>query len=146
MFFRNLTLFRFSPSVAQSLSDLESALARRRLRPCGPLKTVSRGFVSPFGPDGEVLTLTLGHASLFTLGAEEKLLPAAVVNAELAQRLRRTTARRGKPVGGRERRRLKAEVLDELLPRAFVLPSRLNACVDVKNGWLLLDTASRKAA
>lgn len=146
MFFRNLTLFRFSPAVAKSLDDLEAALAGRALRACGPLESATRGFVSPFGPESNVLTHRIGHATLFTLGAEEKLLPAAVVNAELGQRLRETAARRGRPVGGRERRRLKAEVLDTLLPRAFVRPSRLNAYVDTKNGWLVLDTASCKAA
>jgi recombination associated protein RdgC len=146
MFFRNLTLFRFSPAVAKTLGDLESALADHALRPCGPLESVTRGFVSPFGPESGVLSHRVGHATLFTLGSEEKLLPAAVVNAELGVRLRQTAAKRGRPVGGRERKRLKAEVLDTLLPRAFVRPSRLDAYVDTRHGWLVLDTASRKAA
>src|SRR5579885_620121 len=146
MFFRNLTLFRFSSEVAKSLDDLESVLAEHALRPCGPLESVTRGFVSPFGPESSVLTHKVGRATLFTLGAEEKLLPAAVVNAELGARLRKTAEKRGRPVSGRERKRLKAEVLDALLPRAFVRPARVNAYLDVKNGWLVLDTASRKAA
>ncbi len=146
MFFRNLTLFRFSSAVAQSLGDLGPALAARALRPCGPLEAATHGFVSPFGPESEVLAHTVGHATLVTLGGEEKLLPAAVVNAELGKRLRQEAARRGRPLGGRQRRALKAEVLDTLLPQAFVRPSRLDAYVDVKTGWLVLDTASRKAA
>jgi recombination associated protein RdgC len=146
MFFRNLTLFRFSPSVAKSLKDLDAALADHALRACGPLELATRGFVSPFGPDSEVLSHTVGNATLLTLGSEEKLLPAAVINAELGKRLRKEAERRGKPVGGRQRRAIKAEVLDVLLPQAFVRPSRLNAYVDSKNGWLVLDTASRKAA
>lgn len=146
MFFRNLTLFRFSPTVAKTLGDLESTLADHALRPCGPLESATRGFVSPFGPGSAVLAHTIGHATLFALGSEEKLLPAAVVNAELGTRLRKIAEKRGRPVGGRERKRLKAEVLDALLPRAFVRPSRLDAYVDTKNGWLVLDTASRKAA
>src|SRR6185437_7390150 len=146
MFFRNLTLFRFSPALAASLTDLETALARHALRPCGPLESVTRGFVSPFGPESDALSHRIGDAILFTLGAEEKLLPSAVLNAELGIRLRKAAAERGRPVGARERKRLKAEVLDVLLPRAFVRPSRLNGYVDTKNGWLVLDTASRKAA
>ncbi|MEO7149729.1 MAG: recombination-associated protein RdgC [Rhodanobacteraceae bacterium] len=146
MFFRNLTLFRFSPAIAKSLCDLEVALAKRALRPCGPLETATRGFVSPFGPESEVLAHRIGHTTLFTLGAEEKLLPAAMVNAELGSRLRQAATARDRPVGGRERQRLKAEVMEALLPRAFVRPSRLNAYLDTKNGWLVLDTASRKAA
>jgi recombination associated protein RdgC len=146
MLFRNLTLFRFSPAAAASLARLDTALAGHALRPCGPLETAAHGFVSPFGPDSQVLSHTVGHATLFTLGSEEKLLPAAVVNAELARRLRDEAGRRGRPVGGRRRRTLKAEVLDSLLPRAFVRPAILNIYVDGKNGWLVLDTASRKAA
>ena len=146
MFFRNLTLFRFSPSVARSLKDLDAALADHALRACGPLELATRGFVSPFGPDSEVLSHTVGKATLVTLGTEEKLLPSAVINAELGKRLRKEAERRGRPVGGRQRRAIKAEVLDALLPQAFVRPSRLNAWLDSKNGWLVLDTASRKAA
>lgn len=146
MFFRNLTLFRFSPSVADAAADLETALATRALRPCGPLEAATRGFVSPFGPDSEVLTHSVGRATLATLGGEEKLLPAAVVNAELGKRLRKEAERRGRPVGGRQRRAIKAEVLDTLLPQAFVRPSRLNLYLDLEHGWLVLDTASRKAA
>jgi recombination associated protein RdgC len=146
MFFRNLTLFRFSASAAKSLKDLDAALAGQALRPCGPLEIATRGFVSPFGPDSEALSHVVGKAILVTLGVEEKLLPAAVVNAELGKRLRREAERRGRPVSGRQRRAIKAEVLDVLLPQAFVRPSRLNAWLDSKNGWLVLDTASRKAA
>jgi recombination associated protein RdgC len=146
MFFRNLTLFRFSSSAAKSLKDLDAALADHTLRPCGPLEVATRGFISPFGPDSEVLSHTVGKATLVTLGSEEKLLPAAVVNAELGRRLRKEADRRGRPVGGRQRRAIRAEVLDALLPQAFVRPARLNAYLDAKNGWLVLDTASRKAA
>ena len=146
MFFLILTLFRFSPSVARSLKDLDAALADHALRACGPLELATRGFVSPFGPDSEVLSHTVGKATLVTLGTEEKLLPSAVINAELGKRLRKEAERRGRPVGGRQRRAIKAEVLDALLPQAFVRPSRLNAWLDSKNGWLVLDTASRKAA
>lgn len=146
MFFRNLTLFRFSPSAGQSLKDLDAALAGHALRACGPLEVATRGFVSPFGPDSEVLSHSVGNATLVTLGSEEKLLPSAVVNAELGKRLRKEAARRGKPVGGRQRRAIKAEVLDTLLPQAFIRPSRLSAYLETKNGWLVLDTASRKAA
>ena len=49
MFFRNLTLFRFSPAVATDLDRLDDALAEHRLRPCGPLEMFTRGFVPPVG-------------------------------------------------------------------------------------------------
>jgi len=56
------------------------------------------------------------------------------------------TDKTGKPVGSRERKRLKDEVLTDLLPRAFTRLSKRTAYMDTENGWLVIDTASRKAA
>lgn len=146
MFFRNLSLFRFSPAVARELDGLDEALAKHPLRACGPLEMSTRGFVSPLGRDEEALTRTLGHCTLFTLGSEDKILPAAVVNEAVSMRARALAEKEDRRIGGRQRRQMKQEVLDELLPRAFSRPSRLDVYVDRKNGWLVLDTSSRKSA
>ena len=45
MFFRNLTLFRFSPAVATDLDRLDEALADHRLRPCGPAYLSTRNML-----------------------------------------------------------------------------------------------------
>ncbi|HUB88493.1 MAG TPA: recombination-associated protein RdgC [Dyella sp.] len=147
MFFRNLTLFRFSPSVAEDLSRLDEALNDHRLRPCGPLEMSTRGFVPPVGRgDDAPMTHVVNACTLVTVGGEEKLLPAAVVNDELQRKVQKIAEEEGRKVGGRERKRLKEDLLTELLPRAFVRSSRMSAYVDRKNGWLVLDTASRKSA
>lgn len=146
MFFRNLTLFRFSSALVSQLDDLDQALSRHMLRPCGPLELFTRGFISPLGPESEAMTRTLGHHTLFSLGQEDKLLPAAVVAAETGRRARTMAASEGRTVTARQRRQLKQAVLEELMPRAFSRPSRTDAWLDRKHGWLVIDTASRKAA
>jgi recombination associated protein RdgC len=147
MFFRNLTLFRFSPAVAKDLKRLDEALADHRLRPCGPLEMGTRGFVPPVGRGDEAaLTHEVNKCTLLTVGSEEKLLPAAVVNDELQRKVQKIAEEEGRKVGGRERKRIKEDLLTELLPRAFVRSSRMSSYVDRKNGWLVLDTASRKSA
>lgn len=147
MFFRNLTLFRFSPSVAEDLKRLDEALGEHRLRPCGPLEMGTRGFVPPVGRgDDAPMTHAVNACTLITVGGEEKLLPAAVVNDELQRKVQKIAEEEGRKVGGRERKRIKEDLLTELLPRAFVRSSRMSAYVDRKNGWLVLDTASRKSA
>ncbi|MDE2156936.1 MAG: recombination-associated protein RdgC [Xanthomonadaceae bacterium] len=147
MFFRNLTLFRFSPAVAADLERLDAVLAGHRLRPCGPLEMFTRGFVPPAGRGEDMpLTHTVRHCTLLTVGGEDKLLPAQVVNEELQRKVRKIADEEGRKVGGRERKRIKEDLLSELLPRAFVRNSRMSAYVDKKNGWLVLDTASRKSA
>jgi len=147
MFFRNLSLFRFSPAVAAELSRLDEALAERRLRPCGPLEMFTRGFVQPSGnADHGSMTLAIRYCVLMVIGGQDKLLPSAVINGELQSKVQKIAEEEGRKVGGRERKRIKDDLLTELLPRAFVRGSRLSAYVDKKNGWLVLDTASRKAA
>ncbi len=146
MFFRNLTLFRFSEAHAKTLNELEDHLDAARLRPCGPLELATRGFVSPYGRHETALVHRVGSFALVTLGGEDKLLPGSVVSEALAERLQKIAAEEGRRVGARERKRLKDEVLTDLLPRAFVRPYRLSIYVDSKNGWLVVDSSSRKAA
>lgn len=146
MFFRNLTLFRFSEKVADDLDNLEAALDTHRLRPCGPMEMASHGFVPPLGPDAQALTHAVGRSLLATVGSEDKLLPASVVNEELSRKVRKLAEAEGRRVGGRERKRLKQETLDQLLPRAFSRPSRLSVWLEREAGWAVFDTASRKAA
>ncbi|HEY8683196.1 MAG TPA: recombination-associated protein RdgC, partial [Rhodanobacter sp.] len=108
MFFRNLTLFRFSPAVATDLERLDEVLAEHRLRPCGPLEMFTKGFVPPVGRgEGEPLTHTVKRCTLMTVGGEDKLLPAAVINDELHRKVQKIAEEEGRKVGGRERKRIK---------------------------------------
>ncbi len=147
MFFRNATLFRFSTAVAADLKRLDEVLGEHRLRPCGPMEMFTKGFVPPVGNDDDSPLLnTVKHCTWLTVGGEDKMLPAAVVNDELQRKMRKIAEEHGRKVGGRERKRLKEDVITELLPRAFVRSSRLSGYVDTRHGWLVLDTSSRKSA
>jgi recombination associated protein RdgC len=146
MLFRNLTLFRFPSSLRLALEAIDQHLPEAALKPVGPLQLSSRGFVSPFGRGDDSLSHRVGNCILFTLGGEDKILPSAVVNEALAAKLDALREREGRNPGGRERKRLKDEVLTDLLPRAFVRPSRSNAYFDLDRGWLVVDTSSRKVA
>ena len=146
MFFRNLTLFRFNPSLKKSFDAIDDALAECALKPVGPLEAMSRGFVSPFGRDQPALSHRVGPALWLTLGGDDRLLPSAVINDEVQRKLAQVEQREGRKLGGRARKRLKEDVVHELLPRAFVRPSRLNASIDLAQGVLAIDTSSRKSA
>ena len=85
---------------------------------------MSRGFVSPFGRDQPALSHRVGSALWLTLGGEDRLLPSSVINDEVQRKLAQVEQREGRKLGGRARKRLKEDVVHELLPRAFVRPSR----------------------
>jgi len=146
MWFRNLTLFRFSEKTARSLKSLEDKLAEHRLRPPGPLELATQGFISPFGRDAEALTHKVGDFVLLNVASERRLLPSSVVNDELSARLKKISEKEGRKVGSKERQRLKDEILTDLLPRAFTKMSRTACYLSLKSGFVVLDTASRKSA
>ncbi len=143
MFFRNLTLFRFPTSI--DFSEIDKLLPEALLRPVGPLEMTSRGFISPFGRDEqEALSHRIGDFLWLTVGGEDKILPGSVVNDLLARKVAEIEEKEGRRPGGRARKRLKDDLIHELLPRAFVKTSRTDAMLDLQHGYVAVDTSSRK--
>ena len=146
MFFRNLTFFRFPTTLAKTLDDLDARLEECKLKPVGPSELMSRGFISPFGRDGATMSHRVGDAIWITLGGEDRLLPSAVINDQLGRKLAEIEEKEGRRLGGRARKRLKEDIVLELLPRAFVRPVRCSATLDLEHGFIAVDTSSRKTA
>ncbi len=144
MFFKNLVLLRFPTTL--DLSEIDDQVAQAPLKPVGPLEMSSRGFISPFGRNEEVATHRVGDAIWLSVGGENKLLPGAVVNDMLARKLDELEAKEGRRPGGKTRKRLKDDLLHDLLPRAFVKPSRTDALIDCGHGFIAVDCSSRKTA
>lgn len=144
MFFRALTMFRFPTSL--DLSALDDGLQACAFKPVGPLELSSRGFAPPLGKHAHGLSHRCGDALWLTLGGEDRLLPAAVVDKALQERLDQIGAREGRVPGGRARKRLKEEIVTELLPRSHAKPWRLDALLDLRRGVIAVDTTSRRAA
>ena len=162
--FRNLTVFAFPLAFADFLRELaardpaydacaepgqyslQAQLAACALKPVGPLELSRRGFVSPFGRGHAALFDQVGDALWVTLGGEDKILPAAVVNDMLQKKLAEIEDHEGRKPSGRARRALKEDLVHHMLPVAFVKPGRADALIDLKRGLLVVDTSSRKVA
>jgi recombination associated protein RdgC len=143
MFFRNLTLFRFPTTT--KLDELDSGLNECQLKPVGPLELSSRGFISPFGRDSEEMSHNRSDATWLAVGGEDKILPGSVVNDMLNKKLSEIEAKEGRKPGGKTRKRIKDELITDLLPRAFVKPSRTDALIDMGLGVVAVDSSSRKS-
>lgn len=143
MFFRNLTFFRFP--TTHDFSQLDELLPEAALKPVGPLELSSSGFVSPFGRGEEALSHRIDKSIWLSVGSENKILPGSVVNDLLAQKVAEIEDKEGRKLGGKARKRLKDDLLHELLPRAFVKSSRTDALLDLEHGFLAVDTSSRKS-
>ena len=143
MFFRNLTFFRFP--THHDFSQLDELLPEAALKPVGPLELSSSGFVSPFGRGEQALSHRIEKSIWLSVGSENKILPGSVVNDLLAQKVAEIEEKEGRKLGGKARKRLKDDLLHELLPRAFVKSSRTDALLDLEHGFLAVDTSSRKS-
>ena len=144
MWFKNLTVYRLPADWSGSAASLEEALARRPLQPCSPLEMRSMGWVPPATTDR--LLHTLGEHHLLALGVDQKLLPASIVRQEAERRARIQAASQGFPVGRRQMRALKMQVLDELRARALSRRRVTRAWIDPRGGWLVVDSASDRRA
>ncbi|TQV33022.1 recombination-associated protein RdgC [Xanthomonas perforans] len=143
MFFRNLTMFRFPTSL--DLAAVEELLPQCALKPVGPLEMSSRGFVSPFGrEETEQLSHRLGDFRWLAIGGQDKMLPGAVINDALEQKCAEIEKADGRRPGGKARKRLKDDIIHELLPKAFVRNSRTDVILDLANGVAIVNTSSRK--
>jgi recombination associated protein RdgC len=144
MFFHALIMFRFP--TALNLGGLEAALADCVLRPVGPLEWATSGFIPPYGAHAAALAHMHEGMFLLAIGTEERLLPPAVIDKALQERLDAIFEQQGRRPGGRARIRMRDEVIFELLPKSHVRQTRLDVVVDTRNGTIGVNTSSRRAA
>jgi recombination associated protein RdgC len=79
MWFKNLTLFRFTEAFPFSANELEEKLEQIRFRPCGQNEEFSFGWTAPLGRSSEQLIHTSNQFIMVCAQKEEKVLPAAVI-------------------------------------------------------------------
>lgn len=146
MWFKNLSLYRLIGQLDLSPEALEAQLVSQRFKPCGGLDASTYGWESPLGPDAPALLHVAAGRIMICLRREERVLPSAVIREALDERVREIQAAEQRAVGRKERQQLKAEVIVNLLPRAFARSVRVYAYIDATNGWVVVDTASPKRA
>ena len=146
MWFKNLTLFRLSQSFDLTPEDLAQALDGKQLRPCGSLEPFTYGWAPPLGRGGTGLVHAANGCILVCARKEERLLPASVVRDEVEERISKIELLEARPIGGKEKRRIRDDVTFDLLPRAFTRSTDTHAYLSPADGWLVINTAVAKRA
>ncbi len=139
MWFHNLQLYRWAPCT-MSVDKLQQQLERGTLRPTAGHETQSRGWVAPRA-DGDLVHAANGHW-LIRLDTETRLLPPAVINAEVRVRAEALADHQGFGPGRKQLRELRERVTKELLPRAFPMRVATYVWIDPVNGWFCVDAGS----
>lgn len=140
---RSAFLFRFTGEFPPGLAEvLEDHVAQDPSK----LQIQSSGFVPVSEGSLDELVVSIHGFQFMRYESRERVVPAAVIKAELNKRIKSYKSRVGHIPGRREKLRLKDEVLMDLLPQAFIKPSSGLICVDEARKLLYVCASSPAAA
>ncbi len=144
--YRNLVAYSVEiPAMAdQSIDQVVEALNESlpAFSPVGEHQGVSAGF-TPVVDDGDLAQLVPGGWAL-RFRVDTKVVPSSEVAKELKLRKDSIREATGRVPGKKEIQQLKAEIIHDLLPRAFPRSSGAVAVFSVKTGRLYVNNASQK--
>jgi recombination associated protein RdgC len=141
MWFKNLKLYALTQTLDIAEQDLEDKLAEFSFRPCGSQDLATMGFSSPFN-NGKTLIHSAAGRVWITLKKQERILPATVVNAELAEKVAQIEAETGSPVGKKAQQDMKQEIVHRLLPMAFTKNSFTHGFISTKDNLVVVDASA----
>lgn len=144
MWFKNLTLFRLSPTWTPSSDELEALLKENQFLPnqLSAHQVVNVGW-SPFFEEEGTLVHKIEHNYLIKLTVEKKLLPPSVINQHTKEKVKEVEERQGFKVGRKQMKEIKENVISSLRPKAFSVYQDIKVWLDIKNHWLIINTASK---
>lgn len=137
--FKNAQIYRLPRPWPVEPDELLEALKPQAFTPCTSMELQRNGW-APIGDQG--IVYKVGRQLFLQLRTEKKLLPASVIKEAAAARCLELEEQQGFAPGRKQRLEVRERVADELLPRAFSIPSRTGVWIDPVNGWLVVDAAS----
>ena len=145
MLFKNAKFYTLTSPV--DLSYIESRLSEFAFRPCGSMETSTVGWAAPIpGVKSTLLCHIVQGVHFFALKKEERILPARVINRELAEKVEAIEAETGSVVGKKAQVDIKQEIITRLLPQAFCDQSVIYGAVIPESRLVIVQASSDSAA
>ena len=141
MWFKNAKLYQLTQPLSFDDENLQECLNNVVFRPCGSQELATMGFAPPM-PGGKELFHAVGENYLFCLKKQERILPAAVINAELADKVLQIEQEQGSPLGKKAQQDLKEEIIQRLLPQAFTKNSFTFGFISLKENLVIVDASA----
>lgn len=145
--FKSIRVFKIADDWQRpSPKAIESALAKAVFTPLGATQKESLGWISPRPQDHSPLLEVIGGQWILKLQSEHKSVPGSVLKKALTQRCKRIEEETGRKVGRKEKKVLKEEIEQDLLPRAFSKTAATLVWLDPGKGRLVVGSASQRTA
>ena len=144
MWFKNIKAYQITQPLSLDDDDLERVLSEQAFRPCKSQDLATMGFASPFSQAGKQGTMfqRVGQRYWLTVKKQEKLLPAAVINAELDDMVAKIEMETGSPVGKKAKADLKQEIQTRLLPQAFTKNTYPHGFISLEDNLVAVDASA----
>ena len=140
--FKNVRFYRLTGTWPESEQELTEALSTASFRPCGPLTEETSGWEPPGADPAGPLGRRLGGADLLQLRSQSRLLPSAAINEALDERIEEIRDRMGQEPGHREKRRLKEQTRDSLLPKTLLRSERTKGFLFLSEKIFAIDAST----
>lgn len=146
MWFNNLQVYRFTKPFRLTAEVLDEQLAAHPFAPCNNQQTSSYGWVTPLGKHSPQYVHATNGYLMICAREQEKILPAAVINEKLEEKVRELEEKESREVYRKEKTAIKEELMFDLLPRAFARSRLQYAYIAPRQGLLIVNSASAKRA
>ncbi|WP_199610811.1 recombination-associated protein RdgC [Flocculibacter collagenilyticus] len=146
MWFSNLYFYRFTKPFELSADELDKRLEANIFSPCGSQDIAKFGWVNALGKYGQTLSHSAAGNLLLCAKREEKILPTAVINDMLAEKVEAIELKESRPVKKKEKDTLKEDIIHQLLPRAFSKSSLLYGYIAPQHDLLVINSSSATKA
>lgn len=118
--FSNLLVYRIlKPQVIADLAAVEEQMDTKCARAPANQELSTIGFVEPAGEEGHYLEAA-GNGHVFAVQIATRMLPGKIVRREVQHKVQQIEESQQRKVYAREKQQIKDEVIQALLPRAFV--------------------------
>ncbi|MGP9768571.1 recombination-associated protein RdgC [Halomonas sp. AOP13-D3-9] len=141
--FDNALLYR-AHSPVPGPDEMTGLIQEHLFRSCAPIEAKRVGWSTVCG---DVLAYSMQSQYLILrFRRQERLLPASAVKELVEERAAEMEKASGSPLRRAEKKLLKEQIYEELLPTALKRTGHFLVAIDTKRSWILVDTASRKKA
>ena len=151
MWFKAVRLYQLGGESRFDFESIEKALDTARFTREGVAQKLTTGWVSPLPSGGrseEELPIVYQQSDrmMICLRRDEKILPAAVINAEVETRIDEIELKQDRKVYRKEKLQIKDDVIADLLPRAFIKSRRVYAYLCRQRNMLIVNATSASLA
>lgn len=142
MWFKNISIYRLTKPIEDQQDKLQALLEAHSFNPCNAQQRDSFGWVAPLPTSPELLVFAQQHYQLLSLKHQQRVLPAAVINEKLAEKVQKIQSDEARKISRKERTQLKDDIVFELTPQAFTKSKTLQGYIDHKEQLLIINSAA----